>query len=302
MINGREAHHSPGNENWRNSGDRIDALLDSMSAGGPIMRERAEHLLREVVGLYGAALARIVVCAEQEGHDTLLRRLADDDLVASLLLVHGLHPDGVEVRVRRALDSVRPYLGSHGGDVELLGIDGGVARLRFQGTCKSCPSSSVTLELAVEGAIKAAAPEVTDLEVETAPRESGVIAPDSLFAKVHRHAHWAPLPELAELCDGEVRGYTIRDHTILVCRNGDEVFAFADRCGHCLHPMAGAVLHRRAGGKTGESVLRCPRCHAHFDVRRAGAAIDGSEEHLTPLPVLSQEGVLSVSLPAGAEQ
>ncbi len=54
--------------------------------------------------------------------DDLLDRLAADDLVASLLAVHGLHPYDVETRVARALDGVRPYLGSHGGDVELLGL------------------------------------------------------------------------------------------------------------------------------------------------------------------------------------
>ena len=71
--------------------------------------------------------------------------------MASLLLVHGLHPYDVETRVARALDGVRPYLGSHGGDVELLGVtDDGVVRLRLLGSCDGCPSSSVTLKLAVE--------------------------------------------------------------------------------------------------------------------------------------------------------
>ncbi len=86
--------------------------------------------------------------------------LAADDLVASLLLVHGLHPHGVERRVSDALDTVRPYLGSHGGDVHLLEVSGDVVRLQFSGSCKSCPSSAVTLELAVEDAVRAAAPEI----------------------------------------------------------------------------------------------------------------------------------------------
>ena len=87
--------------------------------------------------------------------------------MASLLLVHGLHPYDVETRVEQALDGVRPYLGSHGGDVELLGVtDDGVVRLRLLGSCDGCPSSSVTLKLAVEEAIEAAAPEVDGIEVE----------------------------------------------------------------------------------------------------------------------------------------
>ena len=75
-------------------------------------------------------------------------------------------------RVSDALDSVRPYLGSHGGDVSLLGVDDGVVRLQFQGSCKSCPSSAVTLELAVEDAVRAAAPEISSIEVVAAEKDS----------------------------------------------------------------------------------------------------------------------------------
>ena len=86
-------------------------------------RERAEELVRQVTDLYGAGLERILEILDEPGKldDATLAALAADDLVASLLLVHGLHPHDVETRVAAALDGVRPYLGSHGGDVELLG-------------------------------------------------------------------------------------------------------------------------------------------------------------------------------------
>ena len=146
---------------WRMAGDRIQTLLDSCAAGGTAAQERAQQLVREVVGLYGAGLERIM----EAGDPGLAERLATDDLVASLLLVHGLHPHDVHRRVSDALDRVRPYLGSHGGDVDLLGItdgpDGARVLLAFKGSCKSCPSSAVTLELAVQDAVRAAAPEVS---------------------------------------------------------------------------------------------------------------------------------------------
>ncbi len=106
---------------WRTAGDRIQTLLDASSSGGAAARERAEQLVREVTDLYGAVLERMmdVALAADPG---LADRFAADDLVASLLLVHGLHPYDVERRVADALDSVRPYLGSHGGDVSLLGV------------------------------------------------------------------------------------------------------------------------------------------------------------------------------------
>jgi Fe-S cluster biogenesis protein NfuA len=165
---------------WRSAGDRIQTLLDATSAGGTVARERAEQLVGEVVELYGAALSRVMAALGARADTAMLNSLIADDLVASLLLVHGLHPHDVRRRVSDALDRVRPYLGSHGGDVHLLDIDGDTVKLQFAGSCKSCPSSAVTLELAVEDAIRAAAPEVSSIEVvapEAAPAEPTTVIP-----------------------------------------------------------------------------------------------------------------------------
>ena len=153
------------------TGERIDSLLSALGTSGPVAQQRGEDLVALVTNLYGAGLERLLeVLADAGRLDAVaLDALAADELVSGLLLVHGLHPYDVTTRVAAALDSVRPYLGSHGGDVELLGIDdAGVVTLRLLGTCDSCPSSTVTLQLAVEGAIQAAAPEVTAIQVEPA--------------------------------------------------------------------------------------------------------------------------------------
>ncbi len=294
---------------WRTAGDRIQALLDASAAGGVVARERAEQLVREVTDLYGAGLERLMLLAARaapEAADVLVA----DDLVASLLLVHGLHPHPVERRISDALDTVRPYLGSHGGDVHLLEVteDGGnyTARLQFSGSCKSCPSSAVTLELAVEDAVRAAAPEISSIEVVAQQQESTatIIPAESLLNRVHagRHA-WHPVSALAELAPGEVGGFRVAGMTVLACRVGDDVYAYQDRCGGCGESLAGAVLHRRMA--TADVVLRCPRCHAHFDVVHAGASVDGtvgSATHLDPVPVLMRDGVLSMALPRSAAE
>ena len=105
---------------WRTAGDRIQNLLDASASGGAVAHERAEQLVREVADLYGAGLQRMMGMAV-EAQPELADAFVADDLIASLLLVHGVHPHGVERRIEDALDSVRPYLGSHGGDVHLLG-------------------------------------------------------------------------------------------------------------------------------------------------------------------------------------
>ena len=290
----------------RATGERIDTLLDASGAGGVVARERAEELVRLVADLYGAGMERILDIVYEAGglDEEVLASLAADDLVASLLLVHGLHPYDVGQRVEQALEGVRPYLGSHGGDVELLGVsDDGVVRLRLLGSCDGCPSSSVTLKLAVEGAIEAAAPEITAIEVEDAPAEAGaetLIPVSSLRSRLgvaaDSQASWRPLTDLPDLATGEVTTIDVGDGAVLVCRLGQELFAYVDRCGRCQGSLGGAALSRRLGAAVGEAVLRCPSCQAHYDVRRAGACLDDDAWRLTPVPLLTDAGVTSVAI------
>lgn len=294
----------------RATGERIDALLDASGSGGVAARERAEELVRLVTDLYGAGLERLLEIVHGAGRldEEVLAGLAGDDLVASLLLVHGLHPYGVHDRVERALEGVRPYLGSHGGDVELLDVTNeGVVRLRLLGTCDGCPSSAVTLKLAVEGAIEAAAPEITGIEVEEAAPTNGaetLIPVSSLRSRLAdrpEEAWWTPVPEAGGLAPGAVTVVDVAAAPVLVCRLGADLFAFADRCARCEGSLGGSVLARRLGAAVGEAVLRCPRCQAHYDVRRAGACLDDPALHLSPLPLLTADGVTSVAVtvPAG---
>ena len=297
-------------EGLRATGERIDVLLDACGAGGVVARERAEELVRLTADLYGAGIERILEIVYDAGRldDDVLAALAKDDLVASLLLVHGLHPYDVGMRVEQALESVRPYLGSHGGDVELLDVtDEGVVRLRLLGSCDGCPSSSVTLKLAVEGAIEAAAPEVTTIEVEEATSDSraaGVIPVAALRSRLDEPgashgASWEPLPELADLAPGAVTIVDVASTKVLVCRLGADLFAYLDQCARCDASLRGAALSRRLGAAVGEAVLRCPGCQTHYDVRRAGVCLDDdSGLHLTPVPLLTDGGISSVAVAA----
>jgi Fe-S cluster biogenesis protein NfuA len=170
-------------------GERIEELLGRIrSVGDPATAETAEEVVRLVVELYGAGLERTVERAGPE----VTARLVEDELVASLLVLHGLHPKDTETRVVEALDGVRPYLGSHAGGVELLGIDPeGVVHLRLEGSCDGCPSSTQTVKLAIERAIEEAAPEVTRVEVENLTRER---SPELLQIRSMRPEWQEPCP------------------------------------------------------------------------------------------------------------
>jgi Fe-S cluster biogenesis protein NfuA len=152
----------------RAAGDQIEQLLDELEATADTATcARAETLLRLVTELYGAGLARAVELARLVD-PAVLDAFVDDELLASLLVVHDLHPDSVLDRVEAALARVRPLLGAHGGDVELVGIDPDTATVvvRLLGTCDGCPSSAITLQSAVERAITESAPEIVTIEVD----------------------------------------------------------------------------------------------------------------------------------------
>jgi Fe-S cluster biogenesis protein NfuA/nitrite reductase/ring-hydroxylating ferredoxin subunit len=281
----------------RTVGSRIELLLAELrSASDATTAAKAEELVRLLMEFYGGGLARVVELADDE----LLARLVDDELVASLLILHDLHPRGTEERIRQALDQVRPYLGSHAGGVDLLGVDqAGVVHLRLEGSCHGCPSSTVTVKLAIERAIEDAAPEVTGVEVEGVVAEPA--APQLLQIRPLHHdtatgdepgGGWTAMEGLEGLQPGELRAVAVDGVAVVVCRLDGTMYAYRDRC-----PACGAGL---AGGGLEAERLACGACGARYDVRLAGRGMDRPDLHLAPLPLLERGGVVRVAIPAGA--
>jgi Fe-S cluster biogenesis protein NfuA len=151
---------------------RIDALLSQIDrVADPQTREHVTDIIQGLLELHGQALAHILETLEKQGDASrpMLDALEADQVVSSVLLVHGLHPRPIEQRVQRALEQVHPYLAAHKGSVELLGVGtDAVVHLRLDGNCHGCPSSRVTLSNLIEQAIYAAAPDVAGIEVEGA--------------------------------------------------------------------------------------------------------------------------------------
>src|SRR5215212_1071989 len=103
---------------------RVDVLVQGIQAtANPALRASTEELIQTLLELHGVGLARMLELIWDEGETgerIIQQRLPQDDLVSSLLLLHDLHPFHLEDRVQQGLDKVRPYLRSHGGEVEVL--------------------------------------------------------------------------------------------------------------------------------------------------------------------------------------
>lgn len=292
---------------------RIEKLLDEIeSLTDATARATAAEAVQALLELYGEGLARVMESiasiasstGEQGGEqagERIMEDLAADELVSHLLLLHGLHPLDLETRVQRALEEVRPYLGSHGGNVELLGMTDGVARLRLQGSCHGCPSSSMTLQLAIEDALQRAAPDLEGLEVE------GLVEPqarqDLLFldgpvtreqAGAARSASsWAAAGGLAQLAGGSMLVKEIAGEPLLFLRVAEAFYAYRSRCPGCGAPLG-------QGGLEGAQ-LRCGGCRLAFDVTKAGRCLGDGSLFLEPVPLLlDREGTVKVALATAA--
>jgi Fe-S cluster biogenesis protein NfuA/nitrite reductase/ring-hydroxylating ferredoxin subunit len=270
---------------------RVERLLDELEHLPDLQaREKATEVVQGVLELYGAGLERIVeeVAARDDGE--LAQALADDELVAHLLLLHGLHPLGLEERVVAALDEVRPYLHSHGGNVELLAIEEAAVRLRLQGSCSGCPSSTMTLKLAIENAIRKHAPEIEEVIAEDA-----AAGPPLLQIEVAPAVEgpWTMAGGLSELAGG---GTTVKDvgqQSILFLKLGDHFYGYRPRCPACDGSLAEAALDGVE--------LTCAGCGNRYDVVRAGRCLDSPGLHLEPVPLLvDQQGLVKVALPVAA--
>ncbi len=249
-------------------------------------RELAQEMVSAVMELYGDGLERIMAALEQAGPAGAAIRdeLVADGSVGSLLLIHDLYPISLEDRVTEALDSVRPYMESHGGNVELLSLVDGVAHLRLQGSCSGCSASQATLELAIKQALDEHAPDLEGLEVEGVIEEAPIPdgpAPTGFelpLAEVTVTPSWVPLEGVARITPGELVAFDAGGTALLVANIDGSLLAYHDSCAAC-----GAVLH---DGELDGRMLRCGQCGVEFDLPRAGRAAGGEPLQLAPVPLL----------------
>jgi Fe-S cluster biogenesis protein NfuA/nitrite reductase/ring-hydroxylating ferredoxin subunit len=286
--------------------ERVQSLTAEIDAiGDPRASRASEELVGAVIELYGQGLERIFEAVSASSDSGLGDRLADDGVVASLMLIHGLYPVGLEERVVEALDSVRPYMESHGGNVELLGVEQGIARIRLEGSCDGCPASSSTLELAIKSALEEAAPDLEGLVVEGAVQTpsaavGAVAGPGALELPIIQVAagveagppSWFDLDGIGAITEGELATAEVRGVALVVARVEGNLLAFRDVCAGCGGRLGGAELS--------EGTLTCGACERSFFLPRAGRSLDDERLLLEPVPLLASgmNGGARVALPA----
>jgi Fe-S cluster biogenesis protein NfuA len=143
---------------------KVDAISD------PAVKANATALIQSLLDVHARAFERVVeiVLQQKDLGLTVLNHFAADELIGSLLLLYRLHPDALDVRLNKAIAAVRKAAALQGADVELIGVEEEVVRIRLSGTVHGCTSTQ--LQKLIEDAVYEAVPEISAVRVENEMR------------------------------------------------------------------------------------------------------------------------------------
>ena len=235
----------------------LEALVETLEREGD---ERALLLLQLVDAIHRPALERIAA------GDT------DHPMAQALLQMYDIASPDDEVLVEEALDEVRPYIHSHGGEVKLLAVSDGVVELRMSGSCAGCAASAMTLKRGVEEALRKHYPGFKEVVAE---EPEGAPAPQLLQIENLRRPVFVDAGEASTLDSGEVKATKLDGIELLLANLDGEIYALPRRLPD-RRPHARRVSALRRGS-TGLPLaqLRLRHPHRRPARRRGGRGVEG---------------------------
>lgn len=212
--------------------------------------------------LNGEALRRLVAALKGDPAALAAMKAAvADEVVYAVMRRHGLIKPSLTERVEAALDSIRPMLASHGGDVDLVGVAPPAIEVRFTGSCDGCPASALTFHAGVKKAIEEACPEITEiLQVKGMAKSTSsgetvrFVSPFALGAG----GQWHYAAKLTDVSEGGIRAMVIDGEKVLLSRRGTIVTCFQNACAHL-----GLTLD---DGDVEGGIITCPHHGFRYDL------------------------------------
>lgn len=225
------------------------AKLESIVAGWDESYVFTVQALKSAIeDLHKEALKRLIRALKDDpAAFARMREALSDQVVYGVLRFHGLVKEPLQARLEKALDEVRPFMATHGGDVELVAVKPpDTVEIRLLGSCHGCPASSQTLSEGVEKAIRAHCPEIVHInqvsrgapEAQKAAAKDGVstvhfISPFALHAK----SGWVDAASVDEIPEGGVTERKIKQRSVLLSKQGSRVSCFDNSCAHLGMPL-----------------------------------------------------------------
>ncbi len=230
--------------------DKLDVIVAGWDESYQLT---ALALKSSIEALHKEALRRLIRALKDDpAAGAKLREALDDKVVFGVLSYHGLLRQPLNERVEAALAEVRPFMQGHGGNVELVAVKPpDTVEIRLVGSCHGCPASSQTLTEGVEKAIREHCPEIIHInqvsrgapEAERNGQQLYFISPFAAGAA----QGWIEACQLADIPAGNILERRVKDRSVLLYREGDEVSCVDNACAHLGMPLemgevAGGVL------------------------------------------------------------
>jgi nitrite reductase/ring-hydroxylating ferredoxin subunit/Fe-S cluster biogenesis protein NfuA/uncharacterized protein (UPF0335 family) len=265
-------------EDFQALAERVDRVLDSIKELPEDAREKALELKKAIEAFHEHALRKLVrTIRETDAGKELLLKAVEDSAVYALLFMHGIIKQDLFTRVAAELEKIRPYMRSHGGDVELVKVEGGTVYVRLHGACSGCSMSAMTLKDGVEEAIKARIPEIEEVVMAEEEVDSGyTLLPVHDDAGNLEQNGWFRGPSISELEEGRPVRVSLEECDILLVRIDGKVMAFRNQCPHMGMPLDGGLVDGNA--------ITCPWHGFRFHLS-TGECITAPHMQLEPFPV-----------------
>ncbi|ADG07179.1 NifU family protein [Kyrpidia tusciae] len=257
----------------------VDRAAEAIQGLSEDARQKAMEMKKAIEAFHEHALRRLVrTLRTTESGKELLLQAVEDPAVYAMFLMHGIIKQDLFTRVAAVLEEVRPYMRSHGGDVELVKVEADVVYVRLHGACSGCSLSALTLRDGVEEAVKARVPEVRRVEVAEDETVAGFIPLDDVDGL--GNSGWLEGPPVELLADGRPFRFEQGGHNVLLIRVGPKIMAYRNQCPHMGMPLDKGLVE-------GE-VLTCPWHGFRYDLS-TGECLTAPHVQLEPFPVRVEE-------------
>lgn len=264
---------------------KVDTALSEVRQLEPQAQAKAMALKAALEEFHKHGLTKIVKALKEDSRGKeILFALVDEPEVRALFSMHGLIRADLRTRVERVIDMVRPYIQSHGGDIELVDVTRDTAVVRLGGACNGCSMSAQTLRESVEQSIREHVPEI--LHIEKAAQEPTVaFVPLDMLSGEGKG--WKEGPLVEELKPGKAFRLDVDGVSILLLRSDDRIQAFRNSCAHMGLPLDGGMIDCEA------NTITCPWHGFRFDTI-TGECLSSPGAQLEPFPVRIQDGRIRV--------
>ena len=293
--------------------EQLNALVEELeNYPDSVVREKALDLVQMILALHGEVLHRILKTLDSSPQrEQMLSQIIGDDVVRSVLIIHGLAPDDLPTRVAATIENLRPFLITQGCDVKLLAVENGRAQIRLMRSGQGAPPI-LALKSEIEKALAEAAPDLLGIEIEGVAEQIEATAKaaellgsmisgrngNSQAAKPvqikrvkraeNHEGKWISVVRALGFDEGSFKVVSYSDINLLICKTGGEFYAYRNVCAAGSNTLDNAIF---------ENPMLVCECHGyHYNLRRKGTCVERTDLRLEALPVKIEDDKVKVAL------